>query len=395
MGHRYAVLGTGRQGTAAAYDLVCHGAADFLLLADASLAQAERAAQRVNQLTGRDIAQAARIEVEDEEAVVRLLTQARTEVMISGVPYFFNLGLTRAALRAHVSMCDFGGNTEQVWQQLAYNDEAQAAGITLIPDCGQVPGLGTSLCAYMLSLFDEARDILMYDGGLPRFPQPPWNYLLTFNIEGLTNEYFGTTLFLRDGVQCEVRCFAEYELLDFPAPLGQLEAFTTAGGTSTMPWTYDQKLRTLQNKTLRWPGHYAQWKAFSDAGLLALEPVQVDGQPVIPRHLLHTVIEPQIRAHPNDQDMVIIRIIARGLKDGQEREATLDLFDYYDEATGFTAMERTTGWHAAIMASLIAHNQTLRGCIPVEQAVPAPVFMNELQKRGFAVQLTWTQQRQW
>ena len=143
-----------------------------------------------------------------------------------------------------------------------------------------------------MTLLDEPRDIIMYDGGIPRYPTPPWNYILTFNIEGLTNEYFGTTLFLRDWKQYEMPCFEEYELVDFP--VGQLEAFTTAGGTSTMPWTFVGKLRTLQNKTIRWPGHYAQWKAFNDAGLIGLEPIEVDGTPVVPRHLLHTIEQAQL-----------------------------------------------------------------------------------------------------
>lgn len=388
MGYRYAVIGSGRQGTAAAYDLARFGEADLLLVADQSLAAAERAAMRVNTLIGRDIAIARQVDVADEDAVVRLLTGSEISVFVSGVPYFLNLRLTQAALRAPASMCDFGGNTEQVRQQLALDAEAKSAGITLLPDCGQVPGLGTSLCSYAISLFDEPRDIIMYDGGIPQHPQPPWNYILTFNIEGLTNEYFGTTLFLRNGQPLEMPCFQEYELVDFPAPIGQLEAFTTAGGTSTMPWTYAGKLQTLQNKTLRWPGHYAQWKAFQEAGLIELQPVTVDGQPVIPRHLLHTVLEPQILAKPTDRDMVIIRILAQGKKNGQEQRATIDLVDYYDEETHFTAMERTTGWHAAIMASLIAHGQTPRGAVAVELAVPGPTFVEEFRKRGFDLRVT-------
>ncbi len=388
MGFRYAVIGSGRQGTAAAYDLALLGDADYLLLADQSLAQAERAAARVNQLIGRKVAHAAHVEVQDDDAVVRMLSRHGIEVFISGVPYFYNLGLTIAAIRAHASMCDFGGNTAQVREQLAFDPEAQAAGITLIPDCGQVPGLGTSLCAYAMTLLDAPRDLIMYDGGIPRYPRPPWNYILTFNIEGLTNEYFGTALFLRDGQQFETLCFEEYELLDFPPPVGRLEAFTTSGGTSTMPWTYAGKLRTLQNKTLRWPGHYAQWRAFSAAGLVSLERVEVDGAAVIPRHLLHTVLEPQIRAHPGEQDLVIIRVIARGLKDGREKEISVDLFDYYDEATGFTAMERTTGWHAAIMAGFMARRQTPIGGVPVELAVPGQTFIDEFRKRGFDLRVS-------
>jgi lysine 6-dehydrogenase len=97
----------------------------------------------------------------------------------------------------------------------------------------------------------------------------------------------------------------------------------------------------------------------------------------------HTVMEPQLCPGPNEHDMVVIRIIARGLKDGEEKEATVDLLDYFDAATGFTAMERTTGWHAAIMAGLIARGKTPRGGVPVELAVPGSVFVEEFRKRGF------------
>jgi lysine 6-dehydrogenase len=288
-------------------------------------------------------------------------------------------------------MADFGGNTDQTRAQLALNDEAKAAGITLTPDCGQVPGLGNSLCAYTMSLFDEPLDLIMYDGGIPAEPRPPWNYILTFNIEGLTNEYFGPTVFIRDGQLVEMSCFheEEYELIDFGDNIGTLEAFTTAGGTSTMPWTWTGKLRTLQNKTIRWPGHYAQWKAFSDAGLLELTPVEVDGQFVVPRHVLHAVLAAQIYAKPEDRDLVIVRILGRGIVKGKEREVTVDLIDRYDETTGFTAMERTTGWHAAIICAAQARGATPRGGVPVELAMPGPDFAGELLKRGFDLRVNW------
>src|SRR5690606_3389813 len=320
MPYHFAILGSGRQGTAAAYDLAVHGDAASILLADLHREAAERSAARVNRLAGRQVAAAAAVDVRDTDAVVELLRAGRIDAFISGVPYFFNLPLAHAAVRAGASMADFGGNTEQTRAQLGLDAEARAAGIPLTPDCGQVPGLGNSPCAYTMSLFDECRDLIMYDGGIPAAPRPAWNYILTFNIEGLTNEYFGPTVFIRDGELVEMGCFRddEYELIDFGEGIGTLEAFTTAGGTSTMPFTWAGKLRTLQNKTIRWPGHFAQWKAFSDAGLIDLEPVEVDGQMVVPRNLLHAVLGPKIYAEPGERDLVIVRILGRGLKDGAE-----------------------------------------------------------------------------
>jgi lysine 6-dehydrogenase len=122
--------------------------------------------------------------------------------------------------------------------------------------------------------------------------------------------------------------------------------------------------------------------------LFIIEPIQVDGISVIPRHLLHVVLEPQILARPGEQDSVIIRIIARVLKDGQDHEAVVDLFDYYDETTGFTSMECTTGWHAVIMAGFIARRQTPPCGVLVELAVPGQVFVEEFRKRGFDLRVS-------
>ena len=66
--------------------------------------------------------------------------------------------------------------------------------------------------------------------------------------------------------------------------------------------------------------------------------------------------------------------------------ATLvELIDYFDEETGFTAMERCTGWSAAIVAQMMARGQTPRGAGGVETQVPASPFVQELRQRGINV----------
>ena len=157
-----------------------------------------------------------------------------------------------------------------------------------------------------------------------------------------------------------------------------------------MPWTYAGKLRRLENKTVRWLGHHAQWKAFNDAGLLGLEPVVVQGEKIIPREVLHVLLERQIRAMPGARDLVIIRILANGKRQGKEAEVTVDLFDRYDHSTGFTAMERTTGWHAAIMAGFIARGEVPLGGVPVELTVAPARFVEELARRGLHVKTNWS-----
>jgi lysine 6-dehydrogenase len=385
MKYTYSVLGGGRQGTAAAYDMARFGDAERVLIADLDRGAAEASARRVNALLNTEIAEAVALDVTDEKGLVSFLTGV--DSFLSAVPYWLNPAITEAAIRGRACMCDLGGNTDLVREQLKLDDAAAQAGVAVIPDCGQVPGMGTSLSVYAMSLLDRTDHVYMWDGGNDQHPKPPFNYVCTFNIAGLTNEYYGEAVFLRNGKVTKVPTFQreDYELVEFPEPIGTMEAFVAGGGTSTAPWTFEGKVRTFQNKTLRWKGHFEQWKTVIDMGLMDLEAVRVNGVEVVPRDVLHACVGPKIRATADDRDFVIVRVKALGEKDGRPAEAMVEVIDYYDEATGFTAMERTTGWHGAIVAIMNARGQTPRGVKPVEVAVPPQLFVDELNKRGFSM----------
>lgn len=381
MSYSFLVLGSGRQTTASAYDLGKFGDAGKITMADADADRARSSADGVNRLLGRSVAQPLALDVRDETAV-RCALEGH-DVALSGVPYFYNLALTKIAISAGVSFCDLGGNTDIVRQQHALDADAKRAGVRIVPDCGMGPGMGNTLGVYAMSLLDQPEHVYLFDGGLPRDPQPPWNYLASFSIEGLTNEYYGGITLLRDGNIVHVPCFTELETIEVP-PIGRLEAFIVAGGVSTAPWTFQDKLKTYQLKILRYPGTFAQLKAFSDLGLYELDPIEVDGKPVIPRHVFHALYEPKVSAAVID-DICIIRAHAAGIKNGCNSNAVVELVDYYDPVTGFTSMQRTTGWHLSIVASLMARGHTPIGSVPLELAVPGDAFVCEARRRGFKI----------
>jgi lysine 6-dehydrogenase len=385
MKYTYAVLGGGRQGTAAAYDMARFGDAKEVLIADIDRQAAEASAGRVNALLDAQSARAVELDVTDEKALESFL--AGVDSFLSAVPYWLNPTITAVAIRSRACMCDLGGNTDLVLEQLKLDESAKDAGVAIIPDCGQVPGMGTSLAVYAMSKLDRTDHLYMWDGGNDQHPKPPFNYICTFNIAGLTNEYYGEAIFLRNGKVTRVPTFQseDYEEIDFPEPIGRMEAFVAGGGTSTAPWTFEGKVQTYQNKTLRWKGHFDQWKAVIDMGLLDLEPVNIKGVDVVPRDVFHACVGPKITATKEDRDLVIVRVKAIGDKDGKAAEAVVEVIDYYDERTGFTAMERTTGWHGAIVAIMNARGQTPRGVKPVETGVPAQLFIDEMKKRGLSL----------
>ena len=388
MNPRYAILGSGRQGTAAAYDLIQHGSAELVLMADVDMRQAEAAVDRINELTHSTKAHAIRLDAERADIVAEVLQEERIDAFVSAVPYFYNLALTKAAIQAGSGMTDLGGNSDIVRQQIELAPQAAEAGVAIVPDCGQVPGMGTSLILYAMEQLEEVEDVFMWDCGLPQNPEPPWNYRLTFSIEGLTNEYYGDCLFIRDGKLTRVPALTEYELLNYPEPIGQLEAFTTAGGLTTAAQSFEGRVRTLQNKTLRYPGNLAQLKVMEQLGLLDTTPIPLGAHEISPREVLHELWEPQIRAEPDTKDFILIHIEASGVRRGRPTTAKLMLVHRYDDETGFSAMEQATGWHAAIMAEAVAKGRVPSGVIPVERAMGGSAFVEHAALRGFNVELT-------
>ncbi|HEY3209852.1 MAG TPA: saccharopine dehydrogenase NADP-binding domain-containing protein [Actinomycetota bacterium] len=169
---RYGILGAGRQGTAAAYDLVVRGEAKEVVLADLDERRAAASADRINRLTESSCARGVRVDATGQVALVEFLRPL--DAFVSSASWRLNLAVTEAALDAETHMCDLGGNTEVVRAQLELNGEARERGVCIVPDCGEAPGLASNLLAYALTFLEETDQLLLLDGGLPEDPIPPF-----------------------------------------------------------------------------------------------------------------------------------------------------------------------------------------------------------------------------
>jgi lysine 6-dehydrogenase len=381
------VIGAGMQGTAAAYDLAMFGDATEVRLLDIDLFRARQAADRVNARVGRDVAKAGLVNASDETSAAQVLEGMHA--CLSAVPYFLNLTLARAAVRAGASFNDLGGNTSVVKQTLALDPEARAAGVSVIPDCGVAPGMGNTLAVLGMRALDHAEHVHIRCGGLPRNRNLPLGYRTLFSMEGLTNEYFGKALVLREGKVVEIDTFDELEQVDLPEPLGRLEAFVTSGGTSTCPHTFEGKLRTYDYKTIRYPGHYEKLKLFKDLGFIDVDPVVVGGQPVKPRDVFNTLMA-RVWDHPAEPDLLVLQVDVLGAKDGRPARHRSLIVDHQDPRTGFSAMERTTAFAATVVTAMQARGETPRGAVPLESAIDPAVFLEEIRRRGIQVATSLT-----
>ncbi|MBI5881511.1 MAG: saccharopine dehydrogenase NADP-binding domain-containing protein [Elusimicrobia bacterium] len=374
---KYLIIGSGMQGRACAYDLLKDPKTEGVLLADVS----EKGLSAVKGWLKSPKVKTKKLDASDLAAVKRLAKGF--DVTVSCVPYFFNLDLAKAAIEAGTHFIDLGGNTDIVRQELALHDRAKKRGVTVIPDNGLGPGMINTIAVAAMEKLDKTDAVLIRDGGLPQQPVPPLNYMLTFSVHGLINEYVEDATALRDFKRVAVPGLSETEIIDLPAPLGRCEAAHASGGLSTMAWTFAGKVRFMDNKLIRYPGHITFINTMRDLGFFSQDPVEVAGKKIAPRALAALLFERHFD-RPGDKDLVVIRVTARGTKDGRRAEAVYDMMDFYDTATGLTAMMRTTGFPAAIVANMLASGVINKpGAYPVETGVPAQRFLSEAKKRGF------------
>ncbi len=384
MSKTYAILGAGMQGTAAAYDLAKFADANRILMGDVSLEQAEKACQRVNKLTGKTLCEAHAVDALSEASLETFLRDA--DIILSCVPYWMHPKIAHVAIANKTHFVDLGGNTDITLETLKLDQAAQNAGVTVVSDTGLAPGLVNSLGLWLIEQMDEVDSVKLYCGVLPQHPKPPFNYKLTFNIEGLVTEYDFEAVVLRNGEIVKVPTLAETEELTIDE-LGPMEAFTTSGGTSTAPYTLKGRVKNYEYKTIRHPGHGFLISVFRDTGFWGREEVDVCGVPVRPLDVWHKVFGKYLDQF-TDNDLCAVRAVGVGKKGGQDIRKQIDIFDRQCEETGFTSMERLTGFSMAIYAIDMAEGKMPAGCLRYENAMTGTRFVDELQRRGIQLKFS-------
>lgn len=374
------VLGAGLQGSACAYDLLQNPSCAEVRLADKSV---DHLPAFLEPYVGGERLKLITLDVKDPVAVAAAMQGVKA--VMCAIPYYFNLPMTEAAIAAGAHFADLGGNTEIVQNQKRLNDQAAQAGVTVVPDCGVAPGMVNILSQLGIDRLDSTDAVRIYVGGLPQNPEGPLKYQIVYSIEGVLDYYTTLSWVVRDGKRVTVKALSEIEPVRFDAPVGELEAFHTAGGLSTMAHRYEGKIPTMEYKTLRYPGHAKIMEAVRELGLLELEPVDVKGTKVVPRDLAIAQMQPRL-TKKNSPDLVALRVVVRGTKGGKPRTHSFELVDRYDAAHGISAMMRTTGYSLSITGQLQAEGAVSpAGVHTPDECMPGERYVTELGKRGILI----------
>jgi lysine 6-dehydrogenase len=374
---RILTIGCGHIGSIIARDL-----ADALPSAEITISDShgERAAAMASTISRPNVG-FMEIDVSNRKTVVTALRDF--DLAVGLTPGRAGYGAVQAAIQAGVDMVDLSYMTEDPF---TLQDAAVAADVCVIPDCGVAPGLSNLLVGRAVSLLDEVHEVTILVGGLPETPTPPLNYAVTWCVEDLIEGYVRDAVIVQDGETIKVAALDGVEVVEVPG-VGRLEAFYT-DGVRTLHHTVPG-VRTMWEKTLRYPGHVEVLKALRSLGLFSETPLPVGDGCVVPRDLATALLEQRLGA-PRVKDVVAMRVGVEGSAEGVPTRHRFRLLDRYNERQGISAMARTTAYTASIIIQLVAHGDiTERGVVPPEVlGMSRPVFdavMTALATKGIRV----------
>lgn len=338
---RVVVLGAGKVGVTIAA-LLAESGGYVVTLADSNpVALTQRTPDGVEAVV---------VDVTDPFALRSLLSGQHA--VAAALPFFLDVQVAKAARAEGVHYFDL---TEDVATARAIRTLAEGADTVFMPQCGLAPGFVSVAAMALAERFDEIRDVRLRVGALPQFPDNALKYNLTWSTDGLINEYCNPCEAVVDGRVMEVLPLEGLE--GFSLDGVSYEAFTTSGGIGTLCETFAGRVRNLDYKTVRYPGHRDLVRMLSRDLKLCER-----------RDLFRDVIENAIPV--TRQDVVLIFVTVVGKQGGLLTQQSWAQKIYGDSFEGGrSAIQKTTA--AGICAMIDLHGQGLlpaKGFVRQEQA---------------------------
>jgi lysine 6-dehydrogenase len=288
-------------------------------------------------------------------------TIEKFDLAIGALPGDIGYQSLKAAIKARVDLVDVSFMPED---PLPLNDSAIEAGITIVPDCGVAPGISNLLVGHATSEIDTVENVKIMVGGLPETPVDPLGYTITWSPEGLIDEYTRKATIIKNGKPAQVDALIGLEEIDFPK-VGKLEGFYT-DGLRTLIHTV-KGVKTMWEKTLRYPGHVQKMKLIRALGFLDSQPINVGGVDIAPRDVTTKLFEQKLRK-PHIKDILVMNIEVTGKMGDVQQRFAYQMLERYDKEIKATAMARTTGYPTSIVAQLVAQKAIREtGVIPLEK----------------------------
>jgi lysine 6-dehydrogenase len=265
-------------------------------------------------------------------------------------------------------------------------------GVTFVDGMGFAPGLSNVTVGEGIRKLDEATTAVARVGGIPSkeaAQRHPLRYMITWAFEHVLREYMVQLNVIKGGQVVEVDALIDRErfMFDKFGKNEELECAVTPGMPSfifTRP-----ELKEFAEKTVRWPGHFDGVDTLKECGLLDLDAVDFEGNTIVPREFLLSMITPRLKPEEGETDVCVMWNTVTGTKDGKKVQVNYHMWDEADTELGFSSMQRVTGFPCAITARFIGRGDiTEKGIVAPEDAIKGDLydeFMAELAKRNINI----------
>lgn len=329
-----------------------------------------------------------KIDASSKESLVAWLRQG-FDVAMEFLPVPFMPVVFEAAIEAGVGLVSTSyGHTIR-----PLHERAVTAGVSLMPECGLDPGIDLVICGHAARGFDELQLLNSYCGGIPekKACNNPLNYKISWNWDLVLRSQKRPAVLIKDGRRVEIAAEDQHEndmigTIHFPG-LGELETIPNGDAvfyTDLLGVT--NTIRETGRYALRWPGWCAFWAPLKKLGFLSDEPLDIGGCGVTPHQFVVRLTEPQLQFRDDEKDLVVMRNVFQGMKDGKRKTMVTDLLIERDLETGFLAMNLSVAYPASIVACMIGSGRIQKkGVLSPVVDVPYEAYMSELARSGIMV----------
>ena len=379
------VIGAGAVGSATARDLVERDYVSHVQVCDSHA----RLLQQLDKQLKSPKLRSFQVDVRDLRVMSSILNSS--DVAIGAVVSTMNPKLARLCLDQHIHFCDLGGDDSTVHEILAMNDEAKRKSIWLVPNCGLAPGLVNVISRAAIAEFDEVDTVQLRVGDVPLNPEPPFNFRLSWSANKILEDYTLPVRLIEKGKVVESESLSRDEKLYFAEPFGAMEAFCTAGGLSTLVDDLSDQVKTLDHKTIRWPGHADQMRFLIGLGFADQQKIDVRTHLTYRDVLIRRM---KRRLGGEHEDAVLMRVLVKGKKKGDDKTLVYEMVELYDKERNMTAIQKATSIPATTVACMVGSGSIEGGgAAPAENVVPAEAFLQILADRGLVISKKWYDER--
>jgi saccharopine dehydrogenase-like NADP-dependent oxidoreductase len=301
---------------------------------------------------------ATRVVDTEDSAALGVALQGQ-ETVVNALPYFLAIPTARAA---HAAGCHYFDLTEDVAATRAIKGMAEGASSAFMPQCGLAPGFIGIVAHHLTRGFDELHEVQMRVGALPAFPTNALKYNLTWSVDGLINEYCHPCEAIRNGRRVDVLALEGLE--HFSLDGTEYEAFNTSGGLGTLCETLDGRVRTLDYKSVRYPGH-------RDLMKMLLEDLRLCDDQGILKDILRKSVPATM------QDVVLVFVTVSGIRNGALMQEVFarKIFADRSEANPQSAIQITTAAGMCAAVDLFREGKLPRSGFIRQEQIALPDFL--------------------